>query len=61
MTGVCLRELGDDLLAAVFFKDTVELDPLGISPREEIHRLPDLPALAALKEWSLGTEASPGA
>lgn len=55
LAGVCLRELGQDLLAALLFKDTLELDPLGISPREEIHHLPDVPVLSALKEWSRGT------
>lgn len=55
MAGVCLGELGQDLLAASFFKDAVELDPLGMSPREEIHGLPDLAVLKALKEWSRAT------
>lgn len=52
MAGLCFRELGDDLLAAFFFKETLEFDPLGISPRIEIQDLPDTPVLAALKEWS---------
>lgn len=52
MAGVCLRELDQNLLAALLFKDTLELDPLGISPREEIHSLPDLAVLEALKAWS---------
>ena len=55
MAGLCLRELGQDLLAATFFKDAAELDPLGISPREEIHDLPDVAVLRALKEWSRTT------
>lgn len=55
MTGVCLRELGQNLLAAMLFKDALELDPLGISPREEIRALPDVPVLTALKEWSRST------
>jgi tetratricopeptide (TPR) repeat protein len=59
MTGVCLREQGQDLLAATFFKDALELDPLGVSPREEIHGLPDVPVLAALKEWSRRTYHAP--
>ena len=54
MAGVCLGELGQHLLAATFF-DAVELDPLGMSPREEIHDLPDLAVLKALKEWSRTT------
>lgn len=52
MAGVCFRETGQDLLAALFFKDTLEIDPLGISPREEIQDLPDIPALGALRRWS---------
>lgn len=56
MAGVCLRELGLDLVAALFFKDTVESDPLGVSSREEIHTLPaEFQALNALKEWSRET------
>ncbi|HEU4371814.1 MAG TPA: hypothetical protein VFV05_26625 [Methylomirabilota bacterium] len=57
LAGVCLRELGHDLLAALFFKDAAELDPLGISPREEIRELPDVAVLKALKEWSRDTVA----
>jgi tetratricopeptide (TPR) repeat protein len=55
MTGVCLREQGQDLLAATFLKDALEFDPFGVSPREEIHGLPDVPVLTALKEWSRRT------
>jgi tetratricopeptide (TPR) repeat protein len=55
MAGVCFRECGQDLLAAFFFKDALEIDPLGISPRDEIHRLPDTAVLGALKEWSRST------
>ena len=55
MTAVCLRELGDDALAALLFKDTLEIDALGISPREEIARLPDEAVLEALKHWSRTT------
>jgi tetratricopeptide (TPR) repeat protein len=55
MAGVCLRELGHDQLGALLFKDAAEFDPLGISPREEIHDLPDVPVLRALKEWSRTT------
>jgi hypothetical protein len=58
MVGVCLRELGQNWLAATFFKDALELDSLGISPREEIHHLPDVPVLRALKEWSRTTYGS---
>jgi tetratricopeptide (TPR) repeat protein len=55
MAGVCLREVGQDMLAATFFKDAAELDPLGLSPREEIHDLPDMAVLKALKDWSRAT------
>jgi tetratricopeptide (TPR) repeat protein len=55
MAGMCLRKLGQDLIAALFFKDTLEFDPVGISPRKEIHDLPDLAVLRGLKEWSRKT------
>lgn len=55
MAGLCFRELGHDLLAALFFKETLDFDPLGISPRDEIRALPDIAALQALKEWSRNT------
>lgn len=55
MAGVCFRELGQDLLAALFLKDTLELDPLGISSREEIRDLPDVGVLKALREWGHST------
>ena len=41
------------MLAAFFFKAAFEIDPLAISPHEQIQALPDLPVLAALKDWSL--------
>jgi tetratricopeptide (TPR) repeat protein len=53
MAAVCFRDLGQPFLAAFFFKAAVEVDPLAISPREQIEALPDLPALTALKEWNL--------
>ena len=55
MAGVCLRELGDDLFAALLFKDTLEIDPLGISTFEEIHALPDIAVLNAVKKWACST------
>jgi len=51
MAGICFRELGEDLLAAFFFKETLEVDRLGISPRLEIRDLPESAVFAALKEW----------
>jgi len=53
MAGVCLRELGQDMLAAYFFKDALEVDPLGISSRDAILRLPETAVLEALREWTL--------
>jgi tetratricopeptide (TPR) repeat protein len=53
MAGVCFRKTKQAMLAAFFFKETLEIDPLGISPHIEIGGLPDVPALKALKEWSL--------
>jgi hypothetical protein len=53
MAGLCFRHLGQPLLAAYFFTSSIEIDSLAISPHDEIQRLPDLPVLAALKEWSL--------
>ena len=55
MAGVCFRKLGQHLLAAFFFKETLEVDPLGISPRNEIRALPDAAVLRALKEWNRRT------
>jgi hypothetical protein len=55
LAGVCLRKLDLDSLATLFFKDTLEIDPLGISPREEIQKLADMPVMKALKTWSRNT------
>jgi tetratricopeptide (TPR) repeat protein len=55
MAGVCFRYLGQPLLAAFFFKTSLQTDSLAISPRDQIHALPDLSVLAALKQWSLST------
>lgn len=52
MAGVCFREIGKDFLAAFLFKETLEVDPLGISPRDQIRMLPDIAVLKALKEWN---------
>jgi tetratricopeptide (TPR) repeat protein len=53
MAGLCFRDLGQPLLAAFLFKLAIDVDPRAISPHDEIQRLPDLPVLAALKDWSL--------
>ena len=55
MAGLCYRELGQDLLAALLFKDALELDPLGISPRQEISELPPTVVLKALMDWARNT------
>jgi tetratricopeptide (TPR) repeat protein len=53
MAGLCFREIGQTMLAAFFFKAAVDVDPRAISPHDEIQRLPDLPIIVPLKEWSL--------
>ena len=53
MAGVCFQKSGQDFLAAFFFKDALEVDPLGISPHDGIRKLPDAEVLRSLKEWSL--------
>ena len=52
MAGVCFRKLGLDILSAFLFKETLEIDPLGISSREEIFDLPDIEVLHVLKQWA---------
>ncbi len=52
MAGICFRRLGQDMLAALFLKDTLECDPLGISPRRRINELPNVAVLDALKSWN---------
>ena len=53
MAGLCFRDLGQPLLAAFFFEAALAVDPRATSPHDGIQALPDLPVLAALKEWSL--------
>lgn len=57
MLGACLRKLDLPLVSALLFKDTLETDPLGVSPRVQIQDLPDLNALEVLKRWSDATVA----
>lgn len=52
MAGVCFRKLGLDFLAGFLFKETLEIDPLGISSRQEIFDLPDIEVLDTLKQWA---------
>jgi tetratricopeptide (TPR) repeat protein len=53
MAGLCFRHVGQPLLAAFFFRASIQADSLASSPHDEIQRLPKLPVLLALKEWSL--------
>jgi tetratricopeptide (TPR) repeat protein len=55
MAGVCLRKLDMPLLSALLFKEALETDPLGISPRVQIEDLPDIEALEVLKRWNDAT------
>jgi tetratricopeptide (TPR) repeat protein len=55
MAGMCLRKLDMPLLSALLFKETLETDPLGISPRVQIEDLPDIEALEVLKRWNDAT------
>jgi tetratricopeptide (TPR) repeat protein len=52
MAGLCFSKLGQDMLAAFFLQDTLECDPLGISPRHRINQLPGIAVLDALKHWN---------
>jgi hypothetical protein len=52
MAGVCLRKLGLDFSAALPFKQTLEIDPVGIASRQEILDLPDIEVLNTLKQWA---------
>jgi tetratricopeptide (TPR) repeat protein len=52
MAGYCLRQAGDERLAALFFKDALEIDPLGISPLHQIHELRADAVFDTLKRWS---------
>jgi tetratricopeptide (TPR) repeat protein len=52
MAGVCFRKLGLDILSAFLFKETLEIDPVGISSRQEIFELPDIEVLNTLKQWA---------
>jgi hypothetical protein len=52
MAGVCFRKLGLEFLAAFLFKETLEIDPAGISSRQEIFDLPDIEVLDTLKQWA---------
>jgi tetratricopeptide (TPR) repeat protein len=55
MAALCFKELGETTLSAFLFKETLETDPLGISPRDEIRRLPAGPLFNALRDWSRAT------
>jgi tetratricopeptide (TPR) repeat protein len=55
MAGVCYRELGMDALAGFLFKEALEIDPLGISSRDQLHDMAPDALLDALNRWSLST------
>ncbi len=52
MAGLCLRKAGDERLAAFFFKDTLEVDPLAASPFEQIDMLADSALVDLIKSWA---------
>jgi tetratricopeptide (TPR) repeat protein len=52
MAGACLRKMGFQLVPALFFRDVLEIDPLGVSPRVAIQDLPEIEVLRVLKSWS---------
>jgi hypothetical protein len=56
--GACLRKLDLHLLSALLFKDTLEIDQLGVSPRLQILDLPEMKVLSVLKRWSDSTTES---
>ena len=53
MAGHCFRDLGQPMVAAFFFRSALEVDPLAISPHDQIQALPTFHVSIALKEWSL--------
>ena len=55
MAGVCYRELQMDALAGFLFKEALEIDPLGISSRDELYSMTPDAMLDALNRWSLST------
>lgn len=55
MAGLCFCRMQEQSLAALFFKDALEYDPLGASPRTQILGLSQLPVQEALIAWSDST------
>ena len=55
MAGYCLRKAGEERLAVLFFKDALEMDPLGVSSLHEIHRLTEHAVHDILKSWTHAT------
>jgi tetratricopeptide (TPR) repeat protein len=55
MAGYSLREAGEERLAALFFKDAVEIDPLGASSLHQIHKLSEDAVHDTLKRWARAT------
>ena len=55
MAGTCLQHLGQPMLSALLFKDTLEIDPLSISAREALDHLPVDGLRKAVGEWMART------
>ena len=55
MAGTCLQRLGQPMLSALLFKDTLEIDPLSISAREAMDKLPLEGLRSAVGEWMART------
>jgi tetratricopeptide (TPR) repeat protein len=51
MAGAAHQRLGDTAVAAFFFQLALQTDPLAISPRVQIDRLPALGGFDSLKDW----------
>lgn len=52
LAGTSLRHAGQEVLAAYFFRGSLEVDPLGISPRAALAVQPSGSAPNSLKDWS---------
>jgi len=55
MAGTCLQKLGHGMAAALMFKDALEIDPAGISPREALSKVDDEALRGALASWMAST------
>jgi len=52
MAGQCLRHSCQPALAALMYRDALEIDPLGVSPRSALAMMHDGPPFEALASWS---------